>query len=351
MDLRGSFGLASAAMTTIAVLLGSASTGRAGAIQAGDLIVTDFANGTLDDVNPVTGASFVIAGGFTNPQGIAVDAQGTIFVSDIGTSTIYKVAPGTGVVTAFSGSGLGSGPALNRPFEMAFNSSDRLFVADGGAPNGNTTAVLAIDSSGNRTLVAGNNGSSNNLFGQFVAGLALDSKGALFASAPTAHTVYDVGPGTATPLSSALSAPQGLAFGAGDLLAVNGNPSNPAIWSIDPTSGNATTLSDNNGFGNGPAFNVLRGILVAPGGTIYATDVGNDEIYRVSAANGDRSVVAGSGVGGSTFGGLTYGIAVYPSVSNATAPEPSGLALCGIAGATLAGYFGRQRRGTRWLCR
>ncbi len=129
----------------IALLLGTATRARAGVIQAGDLIVTDFAAGTLDDVSPVTGASFVIASGFSNPQGVAVSAQGAIFVSDIGTSTIYEVNPGTGVATPFSGSGVGAGLALTRPFQMAFNSSGTLLVADGGVPNGNTTAVLAID--------------------------------------------------------------------------------------------------------------------------------------------------------------------------------------------------------------
>jgi hypothetical protein len=63
----------------------------------------------------------------------------------------------------FPGNGVGSGPALNRPFEMQFFGGT-LYIAEGGVANGNTTAVYAIDAAGNRTLVAGNNGSSNNLF-------------------------------------------------------------------------------------------------------------------------------------------------------------------------------------------
>src|SRR5438105_11853950 len=89
----------------LAVALAMAEVAIAGPIQPGDLIVADFGNGTLDDVNPVSGASFVIASGFSNPQGVAINAQGTIFVSDIGTSTIDQVNPTTGVVTTFSGNG------------------------------------------------------------------------------------------------------------------------------------------------------------------------------------------------------------------------------------------------------
>ncbi len=190
------------------VLAVAGGVATAGSISAGDLIVVDRGNGTLDDVNPLTGASTPIASGFSNPQGLAINAQGMIFVSDIGTSTIDRVNPNTGTVTTFSGNGVGSGPSLNRPFQMAFNSSGTLFVADGQTPNGNSTNVIAIDAGGNRTVVAGNNGSSNNLFKQFVAGLALSSSGGIYVSAPTGGTIYSVTPGAATPLSTAVAAPR-----------------------------------------------------------------------------------------------------------------------------------------------
>ncbi len=317
-------------------LLAVAGVAHAGSIQAGDLIVVDFGNGTLDDVNPTTGATSIIATGFSNPEGLAINSKGFIFVSDIGTSTIDQVNPTTGVVTTFSGNGVGTGPALDRPFQMAFNSAGTLYVAEGGTPNGNTTAVYAIGANGNRTLVAGNNGSSNNLFTEFLAGLALDSKGNIYTSAPTAHTIYSVGSGTATPLTTAVTAPQGLAFGAnGQLLAINGSPSNPTIHSIDPTTGTTTVLSSNT-VGTGPAFDVLRGITVAPDGTIYATDVGDDEIYKVNPMNGDRTVVA------TGFGGLTYGIAVYPNVAGSV-PEPSSAVLFAVGAAGLFLYRRRNR--------
>jgi hypothetical protein len=135
--------------------MGFAGTATAGTVKAGDLTVTDFINGTVDDVNPTTGASFVINQGFTfsNAQGVAVSPNGTIFVSDIGTSTIYEVNPTTGVVTPFSTSA-NSGPTITRPFEIAFL-GNTLYVADGGPANGTTSAVYTVDASGNRTLVAG----------------------------------------------------------------------------------------------------------------------------------------------------------------------------------------------------
>ena len=122
--------------------------------------------------------------------------------------------------------------------------------------------------------MAGNNGSSSNLFAEGLAGLALSASGKIYASEATVgHTIYSVGLGTATALTSAVTAAQGLAFGAnGNLLAVSGDPSNPLIASIDPTTGNTTTLSDNNGIGTGPAYASLRGITIG-NRAIYVTGV------------------------------------------------------------------------------
>jgi sugar lactone lactonase YvrE len=259
---------------------------------------------------------------------------------------VTGVDPTTGVVTTISGNGVGTGPTLDRPFQMMFNASGSLIVAEGGVPNGNTTAVYSIDTNGNRTSLVGNNGSSNNNFKEFLAGLALDSKGNIFVSAPTGGTIYHAGVGTATPITTDVFAPQGLAFAAnGQLLAINGNPSDSTVYSVNPTNGLTTPLSDNHGNGTGPDFNVLRGITVAPDRTIYVTDVGNNEILSVNPTNGDRTAVSGAGVGGTTFGGLTYGIAVYPTV--ASVPEPSSVVLLGLGAAGLLLYQRRRRRSAR----
>ena len=336
-----------ALVSALGLTLAFAGTATAGQIMPGDLIVTDRGNGTLDDINPNTGAlNFVIATGLSGfDQGLAIDTKGTLYISDITNGTISKVNPTTGVVTTFSGMGVGTGPALIHPFQMQF-SGGTLYVADGGTPSltNSTTGVYAIDSAGNRTLVAGNNGTANSPFAQSLAGLAVSSTGQIFASQPTTtHTIYQVGSGTAAPLTTAVVSPQGLAFNTnGQLLAVSGSPGNGLIASIDPTTGTTTSFSDNNGVGTGPAFDSLKGITVG-NGSIYVTDIGNDEIFKV-ASNGDRTVLSGNGVGGTTFGALTYGIAVYPSLTPPT-PEPSGLLLLAVGSAGLV--VAARRRNAR----
>ncbi len=80
------------------------------------------------------------------PQAVIADASGNLFISDQGNNVIRRVDAATQIITTFSnnanfGGGLGF---------MAFNAAGILFVADAGA-----CVVWSIDASGNATAVAG----------------------------------------------------------------------------------------------------------------------------------------------------------------------------------------------------
>ncbi len=327
--------------TGLGMVLSLAGIATAGSIAAGDLIVVDRGNGTLDDVNPTTGASTVIATGFSNPQGVVINSQGTIFVSDIGTHTIDEVNPTSGIVTTYSGGGVGSGTALDRPFEMAFSASGTLYVADGQA-NSASTNVIAIASNGNRVVVAGNNGSTTNVFAQSLAGLTINpASGNLYVSTASGHTIYQVTPGgvvTTVYSNTTLPAePQGLALKAGQILFANGGTASPAVYSVDPTTQMATIVSKDF---TPNSSDDLFGLAVGGNGTIYATSVSTpDVIYAINPTTGNANVIAGNGVGGTTFGALSLGIAVYPNIAT-TIPEPSSVVL--LAMGILGLFFWRR---------
>jgi sugar lactone lactonase YvrE len=323
-----------------------ADIATAGVVQPGDLIVVDRANATLDDVNPTTGASFVFASGFSNPQGLAIDSQGNMFVSDIGTSTIDEVNP-NGTVTTFSGNGVGSGSTLDRPFEMAFNASGTLYVADAQTPNGTSTNVIAIGPNGDRTVVATNNGSSTNVFAQSLKGLTIDPiSGNLYVSTPVQHTIYQVTPGgsVTTVYTNSSLFPQGLAFSSGHILFANGGTANPALYQVDPAgAANQTAALVSNDFTVGTSD--LFGVAVSGNGTIYASSVNiPDVIYAIDPPTGNANVVAGNGVGGTTFGALALGIAVYPNVPNLPEPSTIVLGLAGFAGMGFVTLWKKYRR-------
>lgn len=119
---------------------------------SGNAIIADYGNSTIRKVTPA-GAVTTIAGAagqvgtvdgtggaarFFRPWGVAVDADGNIFVSDEEVATIRKIAPGN-VVTTFAGApggfGLVDGPGsvarFARPRGLAVDPLGNLFVADG----------------------------------------------------------------------------------------------------------------------------------------------------------------------------------------------------------------------------
>src|SRR5438046_2136733 len=99
---------------------------------------------------------------FNNPWGVAADTSGNIYVADTENHTIRKIIPG-GVVTTLAGlagvsgtnNGIGSAARFFQPQGVAVDSSGNLYVAD----TGNHTIRL-VTSAGVVTTLAGSPGAS-----------------------------------------------------------------------------------------------------------------------------------------------------------------------------------------------
>ncbi|HTE02115.1 MAG TPA: hypothetical protein VK668_22660 [Mucilaginibacter sp.] len=103
---------------------------------------------------------------FNSPKGIAVDANGNVYVADSANNLIRKITP-DGTVSTLAGSGLsgsadgtGSAASFDFPTGVAVDASGNVYVADA-----NNNMIRKITSSGIVTTLAGSatSGSSNGL--------------------------------------------------------------------------------------------------------------------------------------------------------------------------------------------
>ncbi len=121
---------------------------------AGNVYGTDKGNNTIIKIGPgglVTAVAGYapgapgyndgtgVAARFNQPQGVAVDGTGNVYVADCGNSTIRMIGPG-GVVTTLAGlagmagstDGTGNTARFNQPWGVAVDGAGNVYVADGG---------------------------------------------------------------------------------------------------------------------------------------------------------------------------------------------------------------------------
>jgi sugar lactone lactonase YvrE len=70
-------------------------------------------------------------GQFSNPQGMAVDAQGNVYVADRNNNRIQKFNASGGFITKWGSPGSGDGQFIS-PLGVAIDSSGNVYVADSG---------------------------------------------------------------------------------------------------------------------------------------------------------------------------------------------------------------------------
>src|SRR5208283_2491511 len=126
------------------------------------------------------------------PTAVAVDKSGNVFIADTGNNRIREINASTGIVTtvagdgatSFTGDGLATSNSIYAPEGIAVDANDNLFVSD------QTDRVRWISPSGYMTTIAGDgtggyNGdgglaTSAELYGP--TGIALDSAGDVLVS-------------------------------------------------------------------------------------------------------------------------------------------------------------------------
>ena len=260
-----------------------------------------------------------------NPHGVAAGPDGSLYIADSSNNRIRKVT--NGVITTVAGNGTAGfsgdyGPALGAqlsdPEGVAVDSAGNLYIAD--ALNSRVRKV----SNGVITTVAGgganlgDNGSATSAQLYSPKGVAVDSAGNLYIADTYNQLIRKVSNGVITTVagtgthgpssgdngpatSASLFSPSGVAVdSAGNLyIADTGNSRVRKV-----TNGIITTVAGTGGYGfsgdNGPATSAQlynpEGITVDAAGNLYIADTLDNRIRKVS--NGIITTVAGNGTYG-----------------------------------------------------
>ncbi len=266
--------------------------------------VTTLAGSTTPGSADGTGA----AAAFHLPVSVAVDAHGNVFVADTFNNEIREIAPG-GVVTTFAGSttpgssdGAGSAASFNQPEGVAVDTHGNVYVADTGNNEIRMITPAGVVSTLAGTPVAGSaDGTGATAAFNHPTGVAVDSSGDLIVADLGNNEIRRVTPaGVVTTLAGALSpgsadgtgaaasfsSPQAVAIDpAGNVYVADGG--NNEIRVIAPngivtTLAGTTTPGSADGTGAGASFNNPSGVTLDASGNLYVGDFNNNEIRKIT---------------------------------------------------------------------
>ena len=288
---------------------------------------------------------------FGNPNGLAVDTAGNVYVADYHNFTIRKITP-SGVVTTLAGQagafgssdGTGSAARFGNVNGVAVDGAGNVYAAD---TTNNT--IRKITSAGVVTTIAGLAGNFGSANGTGSAarfanphGLTVTSAGEVYVADTLNHTIRKVTSAGLVSTLAGLPGSNGNADGSGSAArfshpfgaAVDGagnvyvaDTINYTIRKITP-AGAVSTLAgfaDSSGSADGAAsvsrFRNPGGTAVDAAGNIYVADTFNHTIRKITSA-GTVSTLAGlAGSSGTSDG----------SGSAARFNHPAGLAVDGAA--------------------
>ncbi len=214
---------------------------------------------STDPSFPLT-ATTSIGSGFSQPDGVAVDAAGDVFVADTNGNSVDEVLP--------DGSILAIGSGFSNPTGVAVNAAGDVFLADASA---NAVNEVLPDGS----ILPIGSGFSN------PTGVAVDAAGDVFVADYNHNAVKEILPnGEIKPIGSGFNLPFGVTVDAAGNIFVADTGHN-AVKEVLP-SGDIKTI--------GSGFSSPSSVAVDAASDVFVADTGNDAVKEV-LPNGDIKTI------------------------------------------------------------
>lgn len=199
---------------------------------------------------------------FNQPYGVAVDANGALYVADTFSHTIREISP-SGIVSTIAGAagqhgfvdGIGTAARFNFPRGIAVDAYGKLYVADSSnhairrleySTAGWSVSTLA----GSATSPGSADGTGSSAQFRFPWGITVDNAGIVYATDFTNENVRKITP----------------------------------TGSVTTLAGDTGVLGYVDGTGSSAQFGSPEGITVGPNDTLYVAEFRNDTIRQVTSS-------------------------------------------------------------------
>jgi len=230
---------------------------------AGNIYFADYNYHKVLKVTPTGAYSTFVSGLSGQPNALALDGAGNLFISL--TTTILRVTP-TGVQSTVA-SGL-----VAAPKGITVDAFGDVFIA-----NTNGNAVIKVAPTGIESTVL--SGKVNGINISLPTGLAVDSSGSLYVSDSGNNRILKVSAGTPSVLpASGLNMPYGIALDGTGLLYI-ADDNNNRIVMLTPAGAQSTVLS---GMVLGPNLSQPLAVAVDSSENLYVSDTGNGRLLKVN---------------------------------------------------------------------
>jgi sugar lactone lactonase YvrE len=260
---------------------------------------------------------------FNQPQGIAVDNAGNVYVADYANNTIRKLTPAG---TNWFVSTIATNAQLSGPYGVGVDSASNVYVADTFheqirklTPSGTNWVVSTLAGTG--TLGTNDGPGATAKFFKPV-GITVDGAGNVYVTDQVNDTIRKITsggvvstlagaaqvPGTANGTGSAarFSSPFGIAVNSvGTLLYVADSQQIRKITSggvVTTLAGSAGSAGNSDGTGSAARFYSPAGLSVDSAGNVYVADAGNHIIRQISSAGQVATIAGMAAVSGTNDG-------------------------------------------------